>query len=219
VDGILLAAWASHASLERNDGKEDPPPPSCGPGEEFGTPKEGKKRAKGDFRGIKPSNDTHRSTTDREALLARKSNAHPPQLGYRWHVLMENLHDLVVDYRVTLADGYGERDAAKGMGTGCPCAHKKTIGADKNYVTKEFVAQMRQLGVILHVAQNTARCGGSAIDSSTTRHMGYAKSINTRRCLHARWGIEKIFQLDQGIQQPALVQAARQRKCNCKWCN
>jgi hypothetical protein len=33
VDGTLVAAWATHASLERIDGKENPPPPSSGPGE------------------------------------------------------------------------------------------------------------------------------------------------------------------------------------------
>ncbi len=52
VDGTLLQAWASHASLERIDGDEDPPPPPSGPGGGFGAPKDGKKRAKGDFRGI-----------------------------------------------------------------------------------------------------------------------------------------------------------------------
>ena len=52
VDGTLLQAWASHASLERIDGQDDPPPPPSGPGEGFGQPKEGKKRAKGDSRGI-----------------------------------------------------------------------------------------------------------------------------------------------------------------------
>ena len=95
VDGTLLQAWASHASLKRIDGQEDPPPPPTGPGEGFGAPKEGKKRAKGDFRGIKLINETHRSSTDPVdavfsegvALLARKSNAHPAQLSYRGHVL------------------------------------------------------------------------------------------------------------------------------------
>jgi hypothetical protein len=37
------------------------------------------------------------------------------------------------------------------------------------------------------VAQNTNRPGGSAIDGRTTRHEGYAQSINARR------GIEKVF--------------------------
>jgi hypothetical protein len=38
-----------------------------------------------------------------------------------------------------------------------------------------------------HVVQNTGRPGGSAIDGRTTRHEGYAQSINARR------GIEKVF--------------------------
>ncbi len=180
VDGTLLQAWASHASLERIDGQEDPPPPPAGPGEGFGAPKEGKKRAKGDFRGIKLSNETHHSSNDPEALLARKSNPHPAQLSYRGHVLMENRHDLVVDCRVTLAVaagfrgavGYGERNAAQEMAADCTGAHQKTIGADKNYDTKGFVAEMRRLGVTPHVAQNTTRSGGSAIDGRTTRHQG-----------------------------------------------
>ena len=79
VEGTLLRAWASHASLERIDGQDDPPPPPSGPGEGFGPPKSGRKRAKGDFRGITLSNKTHRSGSDPDALLARKSNAHPAQ--------------------------------------------------------------------------------------------------------------------------------------------
>jgi transposase len=187
VDGTLLQAWASHASLERIDGEEDPPPPPSGPGEGFGEPKAGRQRAKGDFRGVRLSNRTHRSGTDPDALLARKSTVHPALPSYRAHVLMENRHDLVVDCRLTQADGYGEREAAKTMAAALPGRHQKTIGADKNYDTHGFVAAMRRLGVTPHVAQNTARSGGSAIDGRTTRHEGYAKSI------HARRGIEKVF--------------------------
>jgi transposase len=187
VDGTLLQAWASHASLERIDGQDDdPPPPSSGPGEGFGAPKEGK-RAKSDFRGIKRSNKTHRSSTDPDALLCRKSKAHPALPSYRGHVLMDNRHALIVDCRVTQAVGTGERDAAQEMAAAIPGAHQKTIGADKNYDTRGFVAEMRRIGVTPHVAQNTNRPGGSAIDGRTTRHEGYAKSINARR------GIEKVF--------------------------
>ena len=96
-------------------------------------------------------------------------------------------HDLIVDCRVTQATGTGERDAAKEMTADLAGAHQKTVGADKNYDTKGFVAEMRRIGVTPHVAQNTARSGGSAIDGRTTRHVGYAKSINARR------GIEKVF--------------------------
>ena len=121
------------------------------------------------------------------ALLCRKSNAHSALPSYRGHVLMENRHALIVDCTVTQAVGTGERDAAKVMAAAIPCAHQKTIGADKNYDTRSFVAEMWRLGVTPHVAQTTARLGGSAIDSITTRHEGYAKSINARR------GIEKVF--------------------------
>ncbi len=193
----LLQAWASHAFQERIDGQEDPPPPPSGSGEGFGAPKKAKKRAKEDFRGIKLSNETHHSSTDPEALLARKSNAHPAQLSYRGHVLMENRHDLAVDCQVTLAVaagfrgavGYGERDAAQEMAADCPGARQKTIGADTNYDTKGVVAEMRRLGVTPNVPQNTARSGGSAIDAmaappgmraTPNRSMPAAAS---RRCL------------------------------------
>ena len=109
-----------------------------GPGEGFGAPRAGKKRAKGDFRGIKLSNKTHRSGTDPDALLARKSNAHPALPGYRGHVLMDNPHALIVDC-VTKATGTGERDAAKVMAADHPSAHQKTIGTDKNYDNNGFV--------------------------------------------------------------------------------
>jgi hypothetical protein len=100
---------------------------------------------------------------------------------------MDNRHDLIVDCRVTHAVGTGERDAAQEMAADLAGAHQKTIGADKNYDTRGFVGEMRRIGVTPHVAQNTARPGGSAIDGRTTRHEGYAQSINARR------GIEKVF--------------------------
>ena len=87
-------------------------PPPSGPGECFGAPKPGKKRAKGDFRGIKLSNKTHRSGTEPDALLCRKSNAHPALPSYRLskrtsrcdgHVQMDNRHALIVDCQVTQA--------------------------------------------------------------------------------------------------------------------
>jgi hypothetical protein len=100
---------------------------------------------------------------------------------------MDNRHALIVDCTITQAVGTGERDAAKAMAADLAGACQKTIGADKGYDTNGFVAEMRRIGVTPHVAQNTNRPGGSAIDGRTTRHEGYAKSINARR------GIEKVF--------------------------
>jgi hypothetical protein len=58
----LNQPWGVPCLAERIDGQDDPPPPPSGSGEGFGAPKLGKKRAKGDFRGIKLSNKTHRSS-------------------------------------------------------------------------------------------------------------------------------------------------------------
>lgn len=48
------------------------------------------------------------------------------------------------------------------------------------YDQGDFVDQARQVETTPHVAQNTARPGGSAIDARTTRHDGYAMSQRAR---------------------------------------
>ena len=101
--------------------------------------------------------------------MYRKSNAHPAKLCYAGHVLMENRNGLVVDSVVTQATGRSEREAAIEMLTRIPGA-RLTLGADKAYDTKGFVADLRALWVIPHVAQNITRKGGSAIDARTSRH-------------------------------------------------
>lgn len=42
---------------------------------------------------------------------------------------------------------------------------RRTIGADKAYDVREFIALTRELGTTPHVAQTLARPGGSAIDA------------------------------------------------------
>ena len=92
---------------------------------------------------------------------------------------------VVVHSRVTLADGYGERDAAQQKVAALSGEHPGTIGADKGYETKGFVRFTGWRGVTSHVARNTNCVGGSAIDRRSRRHPGYRQSLNGRR------GIEK----------------------------
>jgi IS5 family transposase len=67
-------------------------------------------------------------------------------------------------------------------------ARPRTLGADKNYDTAGFVAACRQRNITAHVAQNTRRPGGSAIDGRTTRHEGYAVSQTKRQIAeHVHW--------------------------------
>ena len=58
---------------------------------------------------------------------------------------------------------------------------RRTLGADKNYDTAEFVANCRARNITPHVAQNTRRPGGSAIDGRTSRHAGYEISQTKRQ--------------------------------------
>jgi hypothetical protein len=102
-------------------------------------------------------------------------------------MLMDNCHALIVDCKVTQAVDTGDGSRHRFGGIPLPGAHQTTIGPHKHFDTRGFVAEMRRIGVTPHVAQNTNCPGGSAIDSRTTRHEGYAKSINARR------GIEKVY--------------------------
>jgi transposase len=163
VDGTLIEAWASQKSFQSKDG-----------------PPEGDGR---NFHGQTRKNDTHASTTDPDAKLYRKSNNAEARLAYLGHVLMENRHGLIVQAMATRADGYAERDAGHVMlraHTKAAPTKRRTVGADKNYDTAEFVARLRALQVTPHVSQNLRRRGGSALDARTTRHDGYAQSLACR---------------------------------------
>lgn len=179
VDGTLIQAWASHKSFVPKDGDG---PDAGGPG--------GRNQER-DWKGRRRSNETHQSTTDPEARLFRKSQNTAAILAYQGHVLMENRTGLVVGAVVTQADGYGERSAALALLDTVPGAHRKTVGADKGYDTREFVAACRQRGVTPHVASHTTRWGGSAIDGRTTRHAGYAASQVARKRIEEHFGWAK----------------------------
>ena len=175
VDGTLLEAWASHKSFKPKDGSE-PPLVSGGRNSEL------------DFRGRPRSNQTHSSTTDPEALLARKSDAAPAKLSYAGHVLMENRNALIMDMELTQADGRAEREAATQMLGRLPARkRRRTVAADKAYDTASFVASCRSLGITPHVAQNTTN-RRSAIDARTVRHPGHLVSQRIRRRVEEPFG-------------------------------
>jgi transposase len=177
VDGTLIEAWAGQKSFKPRAGTLPPPTDS-----DAGNPSV-------DFRGEKRSNETHASTTDPDARLYKKAKGREAKLGFLGHVLMENRHGLVVETRLTQATGTAEREASLEM-VEAKRKQKRgrlTLGGDKHYDVAEHVAALRQLQVTPHVAQNTARRGGSAIDQRTTRHPGYTVSQMKRK------RVEEIF--------------------------
>ena len=177
VDGTLLEAWASHKSFKPKDDPDGGPATPAG------------RNIETDFRGERRSNQTHRSTTDPEALLARKSNAAPAKLSYAGHLLMENRNALIVDAELTAADGYAERATAIEMLARLPKrTRRRTVAADKAYDTKAFVADCRDLNVTPHVAQNAGGHRRSAIDGRTTRHRGHQTSLRIRARVEEPFG-------------------------------
>lgn len=169
LDGTMIEAWASLKSFRPKD--EDDPSDGNG---------------WGDFRGSKRSNETHASRTDPEAKLLRKGKGREAKLCFLGHALMENRSGLLVDLRVSQARGDAEREEGLHMLSDLPGRGRVTVGADRGYDTRDFVATCRSLEVTPHVAQNTTG-RRSALDERTTRHAGYRCSQVARR------GIEKIF--------------------------
>ncbi len=178
VDGTLIEAWASQKSFRRKDEGERPQ----------GTPREA------DFHGEQRSNQTHQSTTDPDARLYKKSKGAEARLSYLGHVLMENRNGLLVQTMLTQADGTAERDAALLMASKIPGTRRLTLGADKNYDTRDFVGTAREMKITPHVAQNTTN-RSSAIDGRTTRRAGYEISQRKRKRVEQSFGWMKIIGL------------------------
>jgi transposase len=177
VDGTLIEAWASHKSFR--------------PKKNGGAPGGGNRTV--DFHGEQRRNDTHQSTTDQDARLYRKSRGSEAKLAYLGHLLTENRHGLVVGAEVTLASGTAERQTALRLVRTKAGRKRITVGGDKNFDTHDFVAKLRRMNVTPHVAQNTERRGGSAIDARTTLHPGYAVSQQKRKRIEQSLGWMKII--------------------------
>ena len=181
VDGTLIEAWASLKSFKRKDGT------SKGPDDDD------KGNPTVDFRGETRGNETHESTTDRDARLYRKSHGTTAKLSYAGHALMENRHGLLVDFAVTRATGTSEREAAMEMVERTLTGSRRvTLAADKGYDTKDFVAGLRLVDVTPHIARNETARRRSTIDARTTRHEGYAVSQRKRKLVEEIFGWAKV---------------------------
>ena len=187
VDGTLIEAWAGQKSFQRKGRDDDPlnPPPV----DKSSNPTINWHREK-------RSNETHESITDAMARRYKKTSGAEAKLGYLGHILTENRNGLVVDVRLTQASGTAERDAAAAMIGGKADWRRVTLGADRAYDTRGFVAAMRELNVTPHVAQNNNN-RRSAIDHRTARHEGYAVSQRKRKRVEEVFGWIKTVALQR----------------------
>jgi transposase len=185
VDGTLVEAWASLKSFRAKDGSDEPPAPG--------------RNGERHFHNEKRRNETHASTTDPDARLYRKGSSQAAKLSYMGHALMENRHGLVVGATLTPATGTAEREAAiKMIVRRSPGARRLTLGADKGYDTKNFVADLRELNIAPHVAQNTTN-RASAID-------GPHDAASWQRCQPDRSQADREkLRLDQDVRRTAQI--------------
>lgn len=178
VDGSLLAAWASHKSLVKNDEFDsDGKPPSAGPGG---------RNAWVDFKGEKRSNATHTSASDPEAKLASKGVG--AKLSHELNVVTENRNHIVVNFTVNPPSGTSEREAARALISEeiTKGYRPKTVGADKKYADGDtLVEQMADMGVEPHFAVRDDR--PNAAGKLFQNELGYSIS---QRC---RMRIEEVF--------------------------
>ena len=182
VDGTLIEAMASLKSFRRKDEQpEDREPP-----DDPGNPTV-------NFHGEKRSNETHASTTDPEARLARKKGKES-KMSYSAHALMENRNGLIVDFRVEEANGFAERQTAIAMLEDNVVKERRvTVGGDAGYDTADFVRECRAINVTPHIAQTRDTRRRSAIDDRTTRHAGYLVSQRKRKLVEEIFGWMKTF--------------------------
>ena len=121
VDGTQITAHAATASLEAlpvaaapADLGEVPTDPTGTPVASGSTPAAPPPRQSGDpdWHGERFSNATHRSTTDPEARLYRKSQGQEAKLRYLGHYLADVRSGVIYGAMATQASGLGEREAA-----------------------------------------------------------------------------------------------------------
>ena len=108
-----------------------------------------------DFRGTKLSNKTHRSTTDPDARLYRKSSGQETSLSYVANDLIDTKSRVILATAVTQPGITTERDAAIAMlDTLASTALSKniqTLTADKGYGATTFITDLIDRGITPHI--------------------------------------------------------------------
>jgi hypothetical protein len=150
ADGTLIRSWASLKSLKPKDQKDTF---DAGDGKAGRNPDV-------NWHGHKRGNATHISTTDPEALLAKKGKGKEAHLCHSGHVLMENRNGLCIDVAVDSADGKAERRSASKMLKQLKKRHKvkpKTIGFDAGYDDGKFLRSLEKQRIVPHVPLKNER--------------------------------------------------------------
>jgi transposase len=199
VDGTLIQSWASLKSFRPKDEPVDRPPT------------EGGSNPSVDFRGTKRSNETHQSTTDPEARLARKSDGAPALLCHSGHALTENRHGLCLDIAIAVADGHAEREAAEKLLRRFARRHgvkPKTLGADRGFEAGEFLRTLEEdLRLTPHVPITAERVTSQGPAADARRRM--LRRMRTRAYALSQRARKKIEQMFGWMKQAGGLRKVR----------
>lgn len=199
VDGTLIQSWAALKSFRPKDEKREGPPSA------------GDRDPSVNFRGEKRSNETHQSTTDPEARLARKGNNVGAYLCHSGHVLAENRHGLCLDIRVAAADGHAEREIAKTMLRRFRQRHgtkPKTLGADAGYEAGEFLHSVeKDLKIKPQVPITAERVTTEGPGGEARRRMW--RRMKTRGYQLSQKARKKVEQVFGWLKQPGGLRKVR----------
>jgi len=174
VDGTLIDAWASMKSVRPKDGGDG--------GVGGGNPEV-------DFKGQRRTNDTHASTTDPEARLARKGKGRESRLAYAGHALMENRNGLVLGLSVTPPHENAEVKAAEALlnEQKRQGIEPDSVGGDKGFCQRGFIKELRGRGIKPHLAKIEGR-RVPGLDGRTTGSKGFASSQRVRKRIEECFG-------------------------------
>lgn len=160
VDGTLIKAWASMKSFKES--QDDPD----------------------NFKGTKRSNKTHKSKSDPDARLFRKSKGAESMLCHMGHILVDGVSGIVRACKATHATGTAEVDAALEL-LGEHAPRRASAVGDRLFDCRRFVHGVRELGLKAHVR---AKKRGSTLDGRATSKAGYQQSMKTRHVVERPFG-------------------------------
>jgi transposase len=181
------------------------------------------------FRGEQRRNETHRSKTDPDARLARRSDGQGAYPGYHVHYTMDNKSRFTLDVETTRAEGRPEPEAGRTMLARLKRRHglrPRTLGADKGYFVASFLDNLRRRGIKPHIACPAVAIKKRAVvlrewAKRKTRSQGYALSQRFRKQIEELFGEAKDFMGLRGMrlrsfervqEQPLLTALAQNLK-------
>jgi IS5 family transposase len=172
-----------------------------------GNPRGSHRSGDPDWHGEHFSNATHRSTTDPEARLYRKSNGQEAKLRYLGHYMADLPSGVIYAAMATPATGTAEREAALAMVGGMK-RKPKQAAMDLGYRDGGFLAAMRAMGV-----QPLVPLGEEALEEEPTwqRRTNNARQYQRRQQLLAEARARNATRLAARGRQGVVAQRQRTR--------